>query len=758
MSSAKGGSLSRRVTGAAAALAVLATVVTWSPPVADAQAAQRCADMFNVTKPTPARNQLPGFGNNVPAPKNASRYDYDNPGEAARGLGLPDPEDLADYGEDSSPYKPGSKEHVYTTWNAYQKRKAKELKDWNDGGQVGKKPSEALPYQKWLNRYVPNMGNDNKGTAFEGHATRDIGLGGADWMCQDRIRDAQGRPVSGRFYDAINHREKLIYEFKAGSGVDREQVRRDQEFARRHGYRIQYVFGRNPSRAARQALVDAGLEPAETRRATGRVLKPGVPAPGPSSGLLNPTPANPGKGAATDLFDSAGRNREQARSVQDVDDDFARRSGRPDGKVDGLPRRPGGIDFSTMELRYLAEQPEGGAVEFAFEADENANEEEEPSFGGFEVAQLTSDSLFTWLALPESSFWVNLNPDQPDQILDDKLASTDAGRVLLEADLRMKHVLAKVMVPDNPIGTRFWDSLRHVNGAPCWVTYRVWAEAAPASVREDGGQLYILDAPLKVQAEPLAITVPPGRECTQPEEVQEYNFGRIKDILIPEVEKAVNTTPDFQDLRSVYHARVAAAWLRQRNEVRPNAYDPIIDSGDVTKWPARTQWSKQKVYEDYLKSFRDGDYTFTREYEQDGEVLTFTFATGGVDFGKSPRAPIPAETFTAQYPTLPDTVTDARADVVEYEDTTASWLGADNARRADPPTTRPPTTQPPTQQPTVNPPAPNQPAPNQPAPQGSASPPLAQTGAAPLGLIGVAALLLAAGTALLVWQRRRRRS
>jgi hypothetical protein len=74
--------------------------------------------------------------------------------------------------------------------------------------------------------------------------------------------------------------------------------------------------------------------------------------------------------------------------------------------LDDAQLRPGGIDFTTLELRYVA--VDGGQVSYSFNAQNAADEIH--SYGGLAAGQLSSDALFTWLALPESSFWVNLNP------------------------------------------------------------------------------------------------------------------------------------------------------------------------------------------------------------------------------------------------------------------------------------------------------------------------------------------------------------
>ena len=97
------------------------------------------------------------------------------------------------------------------------------------------------------------------------------------------------------------------------------------------------------------------------------------------------------------------------------------------------------MDFSTLELRYISDTYNGGVgpgVQYAYQVD--AKPGEEISFGGKQSAQLAADSFFTWLVLPPSSFTVSLNPDEPNRIIDAQLGRTDAGRVLLEADLQMK--------------------------------------------------------------------------------------------------------------------------------------------------------------------------------------------------------------------------------------------------------------------------------------------------------------------------------
>ncbi|MFE7761225.1 DUF6333 family protein [Streptomyces sp. NPDC057438] len=57
-----------------------------------------------------------------------------------------------------------------------------------------------------------------------------------------------------------------------------------------------------------------------------------------------------------------------------------------------------------------------------------------------------------------------LNPDQPDTIMDSTFASTDAGRVLLEADLRLKHDFYKALDPKTEVGERAWAQMARRDG------------------------------------------------------------------------------------------------------------------------------------------------------------------------------------------------------------------------------------------------------------------------------------------------------
>jgi uncharacterized repeat protein (TIGR01451 family) len=367
----------------------------------------------------------------------------------------------------------------------------------------------------------------------------------------------------------------------------------------------------------------------------------------------------------------------------------------PPGKQGGgaLPRGlaaprlgPGGIDFSSLELRYVSDKGSGGDHElgYAFRAPTTAAPAD-PAVG-LETARQSSDAFFTWLALPPQSFWVNLNPSQPDRIIDPQLARTDAGRVLLEADMQLKRTISAMTNPNTPVGDQFWDELERIYGdraTESCVSSRNWITPEPASVREEQDQLYILDAPLTVKMESELITDPavgsPGcpLESQAVEDAKEELFRRL---ILPPVIQAVNTAPEYAALRRVYLARVAAEWFRVRSGEHPTAVSQVVDSGNVDPWIARSPWDPMTVFNQMLTSIRNGEWTAERETPAGGEVYKRTLTYGGVDFSQTPRQNVSRGDFKAKYPRLAKQVRQAQVEATEDTGTNQTWLGGGGDR------------------------------------------------------------------------------
>lgn len=342
------------------------------------------------------------------------------------------------------------------------------------------------------------------------------------------------------------------------------------------------------------------------------------------------------------------------------------------------PGRLGGIDFSSLELRYVSDQRQG--VGYAFRAPSTATSDQAAGVG---TARQSSDAFFTWLALPPQTHWVNLNPNEPDRIFDAQFGRTEAGRVLLEADLAMKKSLARAMHPDTPTGAAFWkefDALydNRPDGNYCF-SFRQEIKPAPATVRETGDELFILDAPLTIEA--VAQHYPGYTPCSQAEALDPRKEEMYRRLIIPSVVQAINTEPQYAALRRVYLSRVAAEWFRRRSAQHPTAVSRIIDKGLVDQWTLNPPWDPKPVFDEMVRSLTQGEFVVERPKETGGVQWIRVYSFGGVNFSAAPRRNVSAREFRAQHPRLARRV--RRAERAPAADGEQVWLGGgDNAARS----------------------------------------------------------------------------
>ncbi|MFF2940062.1 hypothetical protein ACFVSQ_09500 [Streptomyces niveus] len=651
---------------------------------------------------------------------------------------------------------------------------------------------ENLSFKHWFDkRYIRNQVNNHKGSGFERQLVRDYKLIGPDWLCEVTVElfDKDGNKVGERRYDAYNKAKKEFNEFKSNSKLTTKQLANDRVVARsmpdstfRYTGAKKFTSGQVKHIAALEKDVRE-MRNGKTGQVRGnqRMYNP-VPKTTPIRGYSDhqrwfapacqtgPQVMAAGantcgtRGPANERALSSGKTLEEAKR-------FQRDANRLDTRGT-LPRGgPGGVDFTTLELRYVGGLGKGKGMSYSMKADQMPDPDNNPGFGGEVRMQLSSDALFTWLALTPEKFWVNLNPDEPDRVMDAKFGKTDAGRVLLEADLEMKHDFSEAVNPDkHPGAKRYWDTAPRRDGIPCFPGVRMWIEPKPAQVREEDGGIYILDAPLKVSTQWLDVehTEPGSTECKDLSDAEKKAIEQsIATNVMPLVEERINTDPDYADLRAVYTARVAAEYIRQQDAKTPTDFHKIINSDDATPWSLRAphqDWNRDQVWNRYMDSIKKGIEWFELEYG--GKV--YNQGVGGVDFSKQPKQNISKAQFNTQNRDLDNTTTNSRkSDDASYRDLDTLYLGAgpagsgsDEDPGGDPtPTPTPSDTGKPTDpssSPAPDPGDDGTPTPpgNKPAPDGD----LADTGSdTPVGLIaGIAAALAAAGGTLMWWMRRRR--
>ena len=336
-----------------------------------------------------------------------------------------------------------------------------------------------------------------------------------------------------------------------------------------------------------------------------------------------------------------------------------------DKMIDGADL--GGVDFSSLQMRYMSDSPSG--VKYAFSGRPASGSGQDPEKGLEAVTAGTAD-LRTWLVLDPSSFWVNLNPSEPHRIVDDRLGQTNAGRALLEADFAMKRTHGRLLDPKTDFGRRYWrELLDSTNGNACYSS-RMWIVPGDVQVREDGDSLYVIKADLSVQAKPERVA---GMPCTPDPQANAVQAQLEQRLVVPKIIEAVNQDPEYAPLRRAFLARVIAQWIRDRHrQGRPTSFDKLIDSGDIGPAKLRSSWTPRQVFDRYVRSVRDGEFTYEMPSADGRAVYKLTF--GGVDFAKVDPTRLSEAEMDRRSPLLPQTVKASENKATTASDGTI-WLG-----------------------------------------------------------------------------------
>lgn len=592
-------------------------------------------------------------------------------------------------------YEFGTKEHFLTGWR--DDKEARDVPDWKDM----EEDEQRKELSGYIAKYVGISNYRLRGSEFEVLLGKLFGYPNLGFVRGKKLPNVDQDQDKDWFGDWLLFDDQsnlqVAIEAKSGFSLDRPQADNYGKLVAA-GVRVIYIFGMEPKPADVNYLLNKGIE-VYIQPSNGVEYKYGDPPPDDEGGTapVDPTPpapvppvspTGPGQQATNAALDDAlmavPSSPEDAEAWQRVAEQFAEDFGETDlAGADLTTDQLGGVDFSSLEMRYVADTYNGGlgsGIDYAYSLDAAASEE--ASYGGREAAGLATDAFFTWLALPTDTFWVNLNPDEPDRIIDEQFGTTDAGRVLLEADLQMKKSVAEFIHPDSELGGEYWDALQ---GDTKCISMRQWIVPRPAVVHENGDELFILDAPLEVKMEgeyleSEGVGGTAGCSGQSPEDT-DHNEGVYAELILPKVEEAVNTAPEFADLRRVYASRVAAEWYRQRSETKTTAYSDIIDSGDVSAWPARSDWDPKDVFDAYVRSYEEGEFNVERETREGDYIITHTYIYGGVTFFDVPSEQVGATEFAAQYPDLAATAGNALSAPAFDEGAGTLWFGGRSSER-----------------------------------------------------------------------------
>src|SRR3989338_2106368 len=338
--------------------------------------------------------------------------------------------------------------------------------------------------------------------------------------------------------------------------------------------------------------------------------------------------------------------------------------------------------FRPLHLRYISYDSQSNDFKLLLDKGDtnfdNQTANELTSSPANELNNATQELLnyfFIGLALPNEGFWVNLRPDTPDNIIDDDLAKTDIGRILLEADVQLKKDTAGLTSPQSPEGKEYWDKLYKRAGElfgteniTIPTLTRPWIVPNEIIIREAPDNAYIYKATLKVMLEEdylgkseilnsesetnsnFKIQNSKSYEFKDPrlKELNEYSTQLLRELIIPKLTYQVNTSKRYAPLRQVYYSLILAQWFKQKlrdgsfSELLPSKNRPYsagtvpkIDSGDLTNLVSKESNDKQDYFKQYQKSFAEGEYNLQEPvYTPMGQSIR-RYMSGGIGLGNA---------------------------------------------------------------------------------------------------------------------------
>ena len=215
------------------------------------------------------------------------------------------------------------------------------------------------------------------------------------------------------------------------------------------------------------------------------------------------------------------------------------------------------------------------------------------------------------LTIPEDDLWVNLSPYEHDRIIDDTVAETEIGEVLLEQDYLLKQLSAALTHPDTSTGKKYWSGLTPYNlnftsaqGAEGDLS-RIWIKPERVSVYDNNNILFVDDIVFKVECEDVSGSV-----------------------LLDPLTCKVNTSEEFAPLRQMVHSIAAAQLFKRR--FSESLYAFYFDAAKTAGLDIADPDLKEEVFKKYVKAFDAGAYDVTRRELVNDRIIKRRYFSGGV--------------------------------------------------------------------------------------------------------------------------------
>jgi len=254
------------------------------------------------------------------------------------------------------------------------------------------------------------------------------------------------------------------------------------------------------------------------------------------------------------------------------------------------------------------------------------------------------------LTVPEQEVWVNLSPYEKDQMISRNFGDTEMGRDLLAQDYMLKQLTASLMYPEEELGGKFWRQVYRkaqdkygTTNVPITTFAKVWIVPDQAVVYEQGANAVVLKSHLKVMLEEdyLALQKNIGLakhgldriSQAEAKEASAISSEVVKEFLISEIEKEVNSGKTFAKLRQIYNSLILATWFK--SNLKQSLLGQVYVDQDKTKGvDVKDKQVNQKIYSQYLEAFKKGVFNYIRsDYDlASRKNIRRRYFSGGTDF------------------------------------------------------------------------------------------------------------------------------
>jgi len=312
-----------------------------------------------------------------------------------------------------------------------------------------------------------------------------------------------------------------------------------------------------------------------------------------------------------------------------------------DFNIDQLPV-PGtmvgeSVPFYPLALKGLIVNPQK-PLEFQFIVDTGRGPQDTASVK--DQANQLIKYFLAGLTIPEGDLWVNLSPYEKDRMVPEALGQTDLGRDLLAQDYVLKQLTASLIYPEKDLGKVFWSRVYAkaqqqfgTTNMPVSTFNKVWILPNQAQVYENGSAAYVTKSTLKVMLDEDYLALQKhgiALPLASRYDTRLIGVNMVREIILPEIEKEVNTGKNFAPLRQIYQALILAKWYKET--IQNGLLDAIYtNKNKVSGVNLNDPAIKEQIYQRYLQAYKKGVFNYIKDGSlSNGQMMPRKYFSGGI--------------------------------------------------------------------------------------------------------------------------------